>query len=130
MELSHWVIRTLFGLLLANLFIGGLYAFLRGYMTRMIYKKYWYESTGTINKYTLPARNRFATYLVWDYLGQSYSTGSTQFYLLGKKESRPVKIYVRDYRASINTWAYNGIGLMILGIILLSTALFGIIWLF
>lgn len=126
MELSHWVIRTLFGLLLVNLFIGGLYAFLRGYMTKKIYKKYWHHSLGHVKRYSVKTKNKMSTYLEWQYMGQIYSTGSTQFYMLGKQKSRPMKIYVKGHRAKMNTWAYNGIGLMILGVTLLSSALLGI----
>lgn len=130
MELSNWVIRALLGLIFANLFIGGLYAFLRGYMTKNVYGKYWYDAMGHVKRYSIESTHPLSTYLEWEYMGQVYSSGNTQFYILGKKKSQPTRIYVKGHQARINTWAYNGIGLMILGVILLSSALLGTILLF
>lgn len=120
MEITNWIIRTLIGLVIVNLFVGGLYSFLKGYMTMRIFRMYWYRSRGLIVR---QQKGNLRASVKWERLGEEFYSTMPRVWSIKKKEV--INIFIKDYRIELNTWTRNGKGLMMLGVILISLSLFG-----
>lgn len=119
MGLDEWVLRTLFALLIINLFVGGLYVFIRGYFTQYMLKRFWLHKTATMER----GKGLHAS-VSWRYRGEEIHAVEPYLFTLRNKERIYVYVSPYGYDFKLDAWNTNGKGMMLGGIILQASSLF------
>lgn len=118
MELGEWVLRTIFALVLVNLFIGGLYLILRGYFTHYTLTRFWVLRRATLNR-----SKKFRANVNWVYKGEDVYAVVPHLFTFQKKQDVNIFMSPHGYQFKFNTWSYNGKAMILGGSILLVSSL-------
>lgn len=125
MELEQWVLRTIYALVTANIFLAGLYFILRGYFQYYLLTRLWNKRIGILTR-----NSRFRATVEWRKKGELYTSLHPNLFALRKSEKISIFVAPRGYRIKLNMWFDNGKGIMLGGILLLALSLFLLILLF
>lgn len=111
--LEEWITRTLLGMIVCNMFLGGIYLILRGYVTNYGLRKYKVRTPATLER-----TGGFSGIIKWNRFGESVHAVEPRLFTLHRKN---IYIYTspQSYSFILDSWAYNGLGMLTSGIGLL-----------
>lgn len=122
--IEEWVIRTLLGMLVANIFIAGLYLTLRGHLIRQFLNRFRNKTAATMER-----MGRFSAIIKWYKNGESIHSIEPNLFTIVRKENIYIYTAPQSYEFTLDMWPYNGKGLIAAGILLLALSLAGFFWL-
>lgn len=117
MEMQEWVIRTLIALLVVNVFVFGLYTFLRGYFMQYVLRRFWIKKPGLLTR----ARN-FRSSVEWRHRGEIINAIDPSLFTIRKKQKISIFVSPDGYDFRVNTWTKNGFSLLGAGVLLMASA--------
>lgn len=114
------LVRGILALVVANLFIFGIYLSLRGYFINYALKRSCIRKKATLIKLKRKKWQLFTfkSTISWNFRGESILGVEANLFTIRNKDTVIIYLFPGGYKYKLDTWSQNGKGLVALGITL------------